>query len=261
MRRYLFLLLGMGALTVVTAVGIAGAAGSEGPVTVKVGPLELTSDLHFRPTVASKTKQTPIAIETWGEVKEEDGSRPPAPREIFIEADKSGEVHTKGMPTCPEGRLEATETKAALKACGPALIGEGTATVDVQFLEQKPLLVKSKLLLFNGGVKGNKTTWFAHAYFSDPISGAIVTTVTLTKIHHGRYGTLGVVKIPKIANGYGSGTFFELEIFKDVKVGGKTFNPISASCPDGKAKFHIEAKFEDGTRAHSELIRACTGRG
>ena len=45
MRRYAMLVLAAGALVAVSAVGIAGAAGGEGPVTVKIGELELTSQI------------------------------------------------------------------------------------------------------------------------------------------------------------------------------------------------------------------------
>jgi hypothetical protein len=261
MRRYLLLLLGMVALVATAAVGIAGAAGGEGPVTVKVGELEVTSDFEFTPSAVSKTKQTPIAINLSGEVKMEKGGHPPAARELLIESDKNAEIHTKGIPVCKSAQIQATDTTAALKACGAALIGEGTTTAQVALAEQRPLDVDSKLLLFNGGEQGGKTTLFAHAYFSQPISGAIVTTATITKIHKGRYGTLSLVKVPQITGGSGSIVSFELEIFKSVKVGGKTYNPISAVCTDGKAKVHVQAKFEDGTKAESEIVRACTPKG
>jgi hypothetical protein len=261
MRRYVMLVLAMGALVAVTAVGIASAAGGEGPVRVKVGEMELIADGGFSPTVLSKTKQTPIGITASGEVRMLDGSHPPAVREIIIEADKNGESHTKGIPTCKSSQLQATDTAAALRACKSALIGEGTAVAQVAFAEQKPIDVSSKLLLFNGGERNGVETWYAHAYFANPISGAIVTTATISKIHHGRFGTLGVIKIPQIAGGAGSGLSFELEIFKDVKVGGKTYNPISAKCADGKLKVHVAGKFEDGTRAETEILRACTAKG
>lgn len=255
------LVFAMGALIAVAVVGIAGAAGGEGPVTVKVGEMELTADGGFSPKVLSKTKQTPIAIKASGEVRMQNGGHPPAVREILIETDKNGEAHTKGIPVCKSSRLQATDTEAALKACGSSLIGEGTAVAQVAFAEQRPIDVSSKLLLFNGPEKGGKTTWYAHAYFSDPISGAIVSTVTISKIHHGRFGTLGVVKIPQIVGGAGSGISFTLEIFKSVKVGSKTFNPISAKCSDGKLKVHVLGKFEDGTQAATEIVRACTPKG
>ena len=261
MRKYVTLVIALGALIAVAAVGIAGAAGGEGPVTVKVGTLELSAGGSFSPKALSKTKQTPIAFTSEGEIKEEDGSHPPAIREIVLEADKNSEVHSKGIPTCKSGQLQATDTTAAMTACKAALIGEGQVTAQVAFAEQKPIDVPSKLLVFNGGEKGGKTTWFVHAYFSNPISGAIVTTVTITKHKQGRFGTLAVAKIPQITGGSGSTLSFNLEIFKSVKVGGKTYNPISSTCTDGKLKVHVLGKFEDGTKAETEVIRACTPKG
>jgi hypothetical protein len=257
MRKHVLLVLALGALLATAAVGIATAAGGETPVTVKVGNLELTANGGFSPTGLSKTKQTPISLKASGEVKTTDGTHPPAVREVVLEADKAGEVHTKGIPTCKSGQLQATETKAAEKSCGSALIGKGTATAQVAFEEQKPIDVNSKVLVFNGGEKGGKTTLFIHAYFQNPISGAIVTTVTITKHKHGRFGTLAVAKIPQITGGFGSITKFNLEIFKNVA--GK--NPISSKCEDGKLKVHVLGKFEDGTKAETEIIRACTPKG
>ena len=108
-----------------------------------------------------------------------------------------------------------------LAACKSALIGEGQTTAQVAFAEQKPITVPSKLLLFNGGEKGGKITWFVHAYFSQPISGAIVTTVTITKHPNGPFGTLAVAKIPQITGGSGSIVSFNLNIKKSVKVGAR----------------------------------------
>jgi len=261
MRKYVLLLCAVGALVAVAAVGIAGAAGGEGPVHVVVGEMELTADGGFAPKALSRTKQTPISIHASGEVQMRDGGHPPAAREIIIEADKAGEAHTKGIPVCKASQLQATTTTAALKACKRSLIGEGTAVAQVAFAEQRPINVSSKVLLFVGPEKGGKLTWYAHAYFANPISGAIVTTAEITKIHHGRFGTLGVVKIPQLVGGAGSGISFTLEIFKSVKVGNKTINPISATCPDGKLKVHVLGKFEDGTQAQTEFIRACTPKG
>jgi hypothetical protein len=256
MRKYVALIMAAAALIAVAAVGIASAAGGETPVTVKVGELELTANGGFSPTTLSKTKQTPIELRASGEVKEANGSHPPAAREIIIEGDKNAEIHVKGIPTCTSGKLQATDTAAALKACKSALIGEGTTEAQVAFAEQKPINVPSKLLLFNGGEKGGKITWFVHAYFSNPISGAIVSTVTITKHPNGRFGTLTVTKIPQITGGSGSIVNFTLKIKKSV--GG--INPISAKCTDGKLKVHVQAKFEDGTKAETEIVRACTGK-
>ncbi len=257
MRKHVLIVLALGALIAVSAVGIATAAGGETPVTVKVGNLELTANGGFSPKALSKTKQTPISLKASGEVKEADGSHPPAIREVILEADKAGEVHLKGIPTCKSGQLQATDTNGALKACKSALIGEGQTTAQVAFAEQKPFNVPSKLLVFSGGEKGGKAIMYVHAYFSNPINGALVTTVTITKHKHGRFGTLAVAKVPQLAGGSGSITSFNLEIKKNVN--GK--NPISSTCQDGKLKVHVLGKFEDGTKAETEIIRPCTPKG
>jgi hypothetical protein len=257
MRKHVLIVLALGALVAVSAVGIATAAGGEGPVTVKVGNLELTANGGFTPKALSKTKQTPIELKAEGSVKEADGSHPPAVRELIIEGDKNAEIHVKGLPTCKSGQLQATDTAAAKKACGSSLIGEGKVTAQVEFPEQNPINVPTVLQLFNGGEKGGKITWYAHAYFSDPISGAIVTTITITKHKHGRFGTLAVAKIPQITGGSGSTISFNLSIAKMVK----GVNPISSKCTDGKLKVHVLAKFEDGTKAETEIVRACTPKG
>ncbi len=253
MRKHLLIVLALGALIAVSAVGIATAAGGEKPVTVKVGELELTANGGFTPKALSRTKQTPIALRAAGEVKEADGSHPPAIREVILEADKAGEVHLKGIPTCRSGQLQATDTPAALKACKKALIGTGQATAQVAFAEQRPINVNSRILVFNGGERGGKAKMYIHAYFSNPISGAIVTTVTIKKHRHGRFGTMAIAKIPQITGGSGSITKFNLEIKR--KVHGK--NPISSTCKDGKLKVHVLGKFEDGTKAQTEIIRPC----
>ena len=257
MRKYVALVMAVCALVAVAAVGIATAAGGETPVTVKVGTLEVTANGGFTPTTISKTKQTPIELKASGEVKESDGTHPPAARELIIEGDKNAEVHVKGIPTCKSGQIQATDTTAAEKACKSAIIGEGTTTAQVAFAEQKPINVTAKLLLFNGGEKGGKITWYAHAFFSNPISGAIVSTVTIQKKKNSRFGTYTVTKIPQIVGGSGSIVAFHLKIKKNV--GG--INPISAKCTDGKLKVHVEAKFEDGTKAATEIVRACTPKG
>jgi hypothetical protein len=261
MRKLIALTAALSAALVLAAVGFAGAAG-EGPVTVQVGKIKVTADGHFTPKALSKTKMEPISLFIAGKVATLDGSHPPAAKEVIIEADKNGVVNAKGIPTCPGGQLQSRDTKAAEAACGDAIIGEGKTTVEVAFPEQKPIDVDSKLLLVNGGTSGGTTTWFVHAYFNAPITGAIVTTVKIKKKKNGRYGTYSVASIPKIAGGAGSPTSFDLTIARNIKgADGKTYHPIEAKCTDGKLQAHVEAIFTDGTKAATEVVRSCTPKG
>jgi hypothetical protein len=260
-KKLLLMITAVLALSALTVAGLASAAGGEGPVTVQVGNLTFTANGGFTPKALSKKTPTPISLTASGSISETDGSHPPALKEVILETDKNGSVNVKGFPTCKLGQLQSTDTGAAEEACGPALIGTGQTSVEVALPEQKPIPVNSKLLVFNGGESGGVTTFYIHAYFNAPITGAIVTTVKISKIHKGRFGLLAVASIPKIVNGAGSVTSFNLSIKKGLKYKGKTYNPLSAKCTDGKLVVNATAKFLDGTTANAEIVRACTPKG
>jgi hypothetical protein len=261
MRKFLTLTAALCALMALTAVGFASAAG-EGPVTVQVGNLKFTADGHFTPKALSKKTPAPISLQASGKIATTDGSHPPALKSVELETDKNGFIDVKGIPVCKGGQLQSRDTKAAEAACGSAIIGKGQTTVEVQFPEQAPIDVSSKLLVVNGGFSGGTTTLYIHAYFNAPITGAIVTTVKIKNKKNGRYGTYSVASIPKIAGGAGSVKTFQLTVDKDVKgAGGKMYHPISAKCTDGKLQVRGEAKFADGTKAATEVIRSCTPKG
>jgi hypothetical protein len=251
MRKYLMLTMALGALIAVSVAGVA-MAGNNSPVTVKAGNLEVTYNGGFSPTTLSKKKLTPITFNASGSIKTLDGTHPPALKEAIVETDKNGTLSTKGIPVCKAGQLQARDTNAAMKVCGKALIGTGTTTVEVQFPEQKPVPVTSKLLVLNGGTAGGKTTLYIHAYFSAPVTGAIVTTVKIQKVHNGRYGLKSVATIPKIANGAGSVKTFSLTINKK--------GVLMAKCPDGKLQAKATGVFADGTKATGSIVRTCKGK-
>jgi hypothetical protein len=250
MRKYLMLTMALGALIAVSLVGVA--TGANTPVTVQQGNLKFTFNGGFSPTTLPKTKMAPISLQASGKIETLDGTHPPALKEAIIETDKNGAINTKGVPVCKSGQLQARDTNAAMKVCGKALIGTGQTTVEVQFPEQRPIPVSSKLLVLNGGTSGGKTTLFIHAYFSAPVTGAIVTTVKIKKIHNGRYGLKSVATIPKIANGSGSVTDFNLTINKK--------GVLTAKCPDGKLQAHATSVFSDGTKASAGIVRTCKGK-
>lgn len=256
-RRAPILTAALGALVAVAFAGIAVGASSTEEACVDT--LCFKAGGTFSPKKLSKTKQTPIALMIKGHIEETNGTHPPALQEAIVETDKNGAVDVKGYPKCTAGQLQSRDTPAAKKACEPALIGEGTTTAEVALAEQPPISVDSKLLVFNGGVKGNTTTFFIHAYFSNPVPGAIVTTVKIKKVHHGRYGLESVATIPKIAGGAGSVTDFKLKIQKQFTRGGKKVSILTAKCPDGRLQAHALAKFSDGTKAITEFVRPCTG--
>jgi hypothetical protein len=250
MRKRLILTLALGAVLVMVAGGVAQAFK---PTVVKAGNLVLTFNGGITPSKLPKNKEAPITLNVSGGIATADGSHPPALKEFIIETDKNGSINAKGLPTCKAGKIEATTTTTAKKACKSAIVGEGTTNVEVLFPESSPIPIKSKLLAFNGGFSGGKTTLFIHAYLSSPVAAAIVTTVKVTKIHNGRYGLKSIAAIPKIAGGAGSVTNFDLTISKK--------GYLTAKCTDGHLDAQGEAVFTDGTKAKGAVTRPCTPTG
>jgi hypothetical protein len=243
------------AAVMIVAAVVAAFAVAEYATATKVifGNIEVVFDGGFSPNKLPKNKLTPITFKASGKIRTLDGKHLPALKEVVLDTDKNGAIDAKGVPVCPGGKLQATTTANALKACKPALVGEGTTVAEVEFPEQKPIDVTSKLLAFNGGVKGGTTTIFIHAYFSSPVNGAIVTTVKVSKEHKGRYGTKSVASIPKIAGGFGSVKEFRLAI------GRRGY--LLAKCPDGHLNAQATAVFAEGTRVSGTVVRPCKPKG
>jgi hypothetical protein len=246
------------ALAAALAVAVAGIATAEKPTIVQVGNLKLTLNGGFSPKkLPKKGKPAPISLNVEGKIQTLDGTQPPALKEVVVETDKHGMIDVDGLPKCTSGKLQAQDTAHAEAICKKAIIGEGKTNIEVGFPEQKPFIAKSKLLAFNGGTSGGKTTIYIHAYLSSPVSAAVVTTVKISKIHNGRYGTKSVASVPKIAGGYGSVREFQL-LFTH---GYKNQPFLFANCADG----HLDAKatsvFVDGTRLAGTFTRPCTPKG
>jgi hypothetical protein len=262
MRKRLTMTLALGTALAVVVAGLAAAAGNHKPVIIQDGILRVTVDGGFTPSALPKAKLSPIGLSVSGKIETTDGSHPPALREFIVETDKNGTINAKGMPeVCTIGKLVARETKAAEGACPKAIVGTGKTDVEVEFAESKPLLVHSKLVAFNGGVKGGVTTILIHAFLKNPVSAAVVTTVKVSKIHKGRYGTKSVASVPVIAGGAGSPVSFELSVNRKFTYKGKQQSYLLAKCPDGHLNARGTAVFSDGKELSGGVVRPCTPKG
>jgi hypothetical protein len=255
MRKRLITTLALGAAL---AVAVAGIATAEKPTVVQAGNLKITLNGGFIPKALPKSgKPAPITLNVSGKIDSVDGTHIPAVKEIIVETDKNGSIDVKGLPKCASGKLQAQDTAHAKSICEKAIIGEGKTNVEVEFPEQAPFIAKSKLLAFNGGASGVKTTIYIHAYLSSPASAAFVTTVKISKIHNGRYGTKSVASIPKIAGGYGSAKEFELTFDR----GYKNTPSLTANCQDGHLDAQATPDLAHGTKLTGSFVRSCTPKG
>jgi hypothetical protein len=261
MRKRLIMTLALGTALAVVVAGLAAAAGNHNPVVIQEGNVRITVDGGFSPSALPKAKLAPIGLTVNGKIETTDGTHPPALREFIVETDKNGAINAKGLPKCTIGKLVARETSAAIKACPTSIVGKGKTDVELALPEQKPITLHSKLVAFNGGVKGGVTTILIHAYLSNPVSAAVVTTVKVSKIHSGRFGTKAVASIPVIVGGNGSPVFFELNVNRKFTYKGKQQSYLLAKCPDGHLNARGTAIFSDGKKLSGEVVRPCTPKG
>lgn len=242
------------AVTVAAALVVGGIATAAKPVTTVSGDIHTEFNGDFSPKVLSKKKLTPIAFWISGRLKTVSGEHIAPMKEFMLEGDKHASISVKGIPACPPGKIQATTSAAARKACGKTLVGSGKAEAEIKFPGQLPIDVKSELLAFNGGFKGGVTTLYLHAYITVPTPAAIITVVKIKRIKKGRFGLQSIARIPKIAGGSGSVTFFKLQLKKGI---------LSATCADGHLDARGTAVFGTNppTQLNGAVVRPCTGRG
>lgn len=224
----------------------------------RVGNLIIMDNGEISPSKLPRDRQVPVAATLNASVATADGSHLPAAREIVIDIDKTIHVNANGLPLCRAGQLEARDTKAARRICGNAIVGRGTGLAEIGFPEQEPIMVSSPLTMFNGGVKGGKTTLFVHAFITVPVPAAIVTRVEITPINSGHYGLHTVSKIPVIAGGAGSVKKFKLKIDRKFTYRGKKRSYLTASCQTGRYFTKGHVLFDEGTLIKFTHILPCT---
>ncbi len=225
-----------------------------------LGNVVVVTDGGFSPTTLPKHKNAPIKLHGYGRISTSDGSIPPTLKTITIYFDKHGEVVTKGLAICTEGKLEATTSVQARKNCPNAIVGEGYGEAVVNFPEQNPIKVHSPITIFNAPPKHGNPTVLAHAYLSAPVSTTYIVPVEIEKVHDGRYGFKTVAQIPKIANGAGTPLYGNLKIGKEWVYKGQRLSYANASCPDGRLQAKGEFDFTDGTKMQGTLVKPCKGR-
>jgi hypothetical protein len=247
---------------IVTGLVLVLAATASGKIeVVRVGNLVFTDNGGISPSTLPRHGSAPITARIVGTIGTADGSHPPALQSVEAEVDKTIELDAVGLPTCGAKQIEAQDTTAAKRACGDAIVGSGTAEVEVAFPEQAPFSATGPVVLFNGGVHGNSTLVLLHAYVPVPAPTAIVTPATVTRIHRDRFGLSIDAKVPKIAGGAGSVTKFELRIGRRYTYKGEHKSFLSAGCPTGSWMTRGKVAFTDATRLSVAHVFPCTPSG
>jgi hypothetical protein len=258
-RKLIYITAVAAGLALLTASVAAGALGNRKEHCA--GDLCVGDSGGIFPTKLPRDESVPVTARIDGDIATRDGSHPPAVQQLEADIDHTIKVDAVGLPTCSENQLEASTNVTAKKVCGDAIIGSGTAEVEVAFPEQKPFRSSGPLLLFNSGVHGGTTNVLLHAYVDVPAPTAVIVRAKVTRIHSGRFGLHLQAHIPKIAGGAGSATAFNLEIGRRYTYKGRKKSLLTASCPTGSWATKGNLLFSDQTRLGFTHIFSCTPEG
>jgi len=241
----------VGLIVVVAVLAVGGVAIAEKPVTSVKDDVHAEFDGDFSPETLSKEKRTPISLWMQARIKRPDGTHVAPLKELQLEGDRDVSFSVKGIPICESrSRGRRMSPDVVRKECKESLIGRGWMDAEIAFEEQRPIPVKSELLLFKGGFENGVRTLYLHAYITVPTPAAIITTVKVKRVRKGRYGLQAIATFPKIAGGAGSITFLKLNLEKGI---------LSAKCPDGRLATRATATFGStpATKLNSAVSRPC----
>jgi hypothetical protein len=249
-----------GALALAVAlIGVGGLAVVALAVTVQAGDLVVSSEGEVAPTTLPRDEPAPISFRIGARVRTADGAPLPAMKTFTFDADRQGQLFTEGLPTCSMKSLQSTTTEQARRICGDALVGTGSTSAVLTFPESNPTLVRAPLLMFNGGSRGARSILVIQVYARTPVATTFVLPGVVTRTS-GLYGTRTLVRIPTIANGYGSLKSFRVRIHRTWIYRGKKRSFLIARCSTGRYFAHSEFTFSDGTTVAGTLSKPCTPR-
>ena len=234
-----------------------GACATAYAITAEVGSVWVSATATLQPRELPRRGNAPVQLESVTRVGTRDGSTPPTLRTLLFLLDRNGTVDTKGLPTCTTAKLEGTTTSQALKRCGLALVGKGTAKVLVTLPGKAPFTITSPLSFFNGPPAGGQPTLIAHGYETVPARKTVLVPITIERVTKGRYGFRAEVEVPELAGGYGVATLAKATIGAVRKRGGKKVGYINAHCSGGRLQVTGSARFANGDFFPVTLTSPC----
>ncbi len=251
-------------LVLVVLLVLGAAAAARGELEGK-GNLRISFDGGFAPRSLPRHRLAPITVTLDGRIWTTDGTHPPALNTLEVEVNRHGKIFTRGLPTCTGPVLQTTSSQAALRRCGPALVGKGTFTAVLDSSEG-PIPANGKLLAFNGSAHGHEAL-LLHFHANRPVQATLVLPFVISRRARGQFGTVLTTVVPKLAGGLGSITSIDLKLGREFSYRGRRVGFISASCAAiagfpgatftfARGRFH----FADGRELHPSLARSCRVR-
>jgi DNA-binding beta-propeller fold protein YncE len=237
-----------------------------GPTVVQKGNLRVSLDGDLAPSRLPRTGAAPVGVSLGGEISTTDGSELPQLKKLRIEFNRGGHLETRGLPVCPLSRIQIASSDRALSACQKALVGSGSFHANIVLRGQAPYPTSGRLLIFNGR-EGGRPVLFGHIYAGKPFATSFVITFRISRLPHGRFGTLLTASLPEALGNWGYVTAIEMKLLRRYTAGGERRSYLSAGCPAPKgfpgALFTLARTsftFAGGKTLTAALTRSCRVR-
>jgi hypothetical protein len=204
-----------------------------------------------KPEALPRDKLAPAAVEVQGTVATEDGSHPPALREVVFDLDRNVTLDPTAFPVCEFIHGSTRDIRRDLSAeCPDSIVGRGTA--EIAFVSGLPSQ-RVPLTFFNAGVVDGVIGLAVQTKVFVPVT----TGVEVERARKGRYGYTATWGPFVIAGGDGLLTKFDFRLKRGY---------VRARCSDGKLQANItKALFRDEGETPSTTtilkgtaIRPCT---
>lgn len=212
------------------------SAASAPAVTVQSEGLRITALAQIQPYKLPRKTPAPIAVFVAGHLQNAKGGIPPQLQRLRIEVNRHGLLQSKGLPTCPLGRIQPASTERALSQCGEALIGSGQFWANIVLPDQGAYRTQGRLLIFNGREAGRPVI-LTHIFTSHPFNSSFVIPFAIKKTHKGPYGTELEASLPEALGEWGYLDRIKLTLKRKYSYRGKELSYFNSACPaPGRAK-------------------------
>jgi hypothetical protein len=222
---------------------------------------------NFSPQDLPRNRPAPVSVNLTGKIRTTDGSTPPPLRRVEIALNRHGRMSNRGLATCTSRELQSTTSEAALARCGPARVGGGRFSVNVDFPTTPTFPATGRILAFNGKHNGRPVV-LLHLYGTTPVRATFVLPLTVSHTGKGDFGTVLSANLPTLAGGVGSITELELRIGRTWSYRGQRRSFLSAACsvpePFRRLPFSLAKgtfRFADSRVISPTLSGVCRVRG
>lgn len=229
---------------------------------VQQGNLRITLLSQVQPYKLPRIGTSPIAVFIAGRIASPKGGVPAQLQRMSIKVNRHAHFQSRGLPACPLKRIQPATTTAALKRCGPSVVGSGQFWAQIVFPEQGSYPTQGRLLVFNGR-RGGREALFAHIYTDSPFSTSFVIPFAIRKIDSGPYGTELTASLPEALGNWGFVDRIKLTLKRKYRYRGQELSYFNAGCPAvagaSRASFHLAfATFAfEGAKVGLQVDKSC----